>query len=204
MNGTTFFYSDVHREIEERNGTDGLVQQYVYGRYIDEPLVLDRNLTGGSNATAVGDQRLFYHQNRQHSIFALSDLTGKLVEGYQYEGYGIRTVFAPHTNGAAVTFGSNDMVTVGGASLLGNAFGFTGRRFDAESGLYYYRNRYLAPDQGRFISRDPIGFRGGSMGLYEYVGGNFSTVGRAIHMEQTRSIMRQLAACLVVELWWPS
>jgi RHS repeat-associated protein len=174
LNGTTLFYLDRHREIEERNGTNGLVQQYVYGVYIDELLVLDRNLSGGINATGPGNQRLFYHQNRQHSIFALTDITGKIVEGYQYEGYGTRTVFAPGSNGA-VSFGSNDVVTVGGASALGNPYGLTGRRYDAESGLYYYRNRYMAPDQGRFISRDPINYRGGSVDLYEYVGGRPSS-----------------------------
>jgi RHS repeat-associated protein len=145
-----------------------LVQQYVFGRYIDEPLVLDRNLTGGTQATGPGNQRLFYHQNKQHSIFALTDITGKIVEGYQYKGYGTPTVFDSSNNGV-VTFGSNDMVTVGGASAFRNPYAFTGRRYDPESGLYYYRNRYMSPDQGRFISRDPIGYQGGSVSLYEYV-----------------------------------
>jgi len=30
-------------------------------------------------------------------------------------------------------------------------------------------NRYYSPDLGRFVSRDPIGYEGGSLGLYEYV-----------------------------------
>ncbi len=35
---------------------------------------------------------------------------------------------------------------------------FTGREFDAETGLYYYRARYYDPAIGRFLSEDPLGF----------------------------------------------
>jgi RHS repeat-associated protein len=167
LNGATRYYLDGWREIEERNGANNVTQQYVYGRYLDEPLVLDRFLNGDKSSVNL-QQRLFYHENRQHSIFALSDVSGKVVEGYQYEAYGMRTVFEPGAS-EVVTFSSNDAVKVGGTSALGNPYAFAGRRFDPESGIYYYRNRYMAPDQGRFISRDPIGFGGGSVGLYEYV-----------------------------------
>ena len=54
-------------------------------------------------------------------------------------------------------------------STVGNPYMFTGRRFDAETGLYYYRARYYSPQLGRFIEPDPIGFEGG-MNLYAYVG----------------------------------
>ena len=37
-----------------------------------------------------------------------------------------------------------------------NPFMFTGRRYDAETGLYYYRFRYYAPDIGRFLQTDPL------------------------------------------------
>lgn len=46
---------------------------------------------------------------------------------------------------------------------------FTGRRLDAETGLYYYRVRYYSPAQGRFLSPDPISY-GDGMNLYAYVG----------------------------------
>jgi RHS repeat-associated protein len=45
---------------------------------------------------------------------------------------------------------------------------FTGREWDRETGLYYYRARYYDPKAGRFISEDPIGFEGG-INFYAYV-----------------------------------
>lgn len=172
INGTTDFYLDDWRELEERNGTDALVQQYVYGIYIDEPLVLDRNLGGGDTATGPGDQRLFYHQNTLFSVFALTDSTGKIVEGYQYDAYGRETVYKPGPN-AVVDFDGDDVVTPGGLSALGNPFIFTGRRYDPETGQHYYRTRYLDHMAGRFISRDTIGVWRDRANLgngYAYVG----------------------------------
>jgi len=46
---------------------------------------------------------------------------------------------------------------------------FTGREWDEEIELYYYRARYYDPEIGRFIVEDPIGFSGGDANLYRYV-----------------------------------
>jgi RHS repeat-associated protein len=40
-------------------------------------------------------------------------------------------------------------------ALLGNPYMFTGRAFDLETGLYYYRARYYNPYLGRFLQTDP-------------------------------------------------
>ena len=49
---------------------------------------------------------------------------------------------------------------------------FTGREYDSEIGLYFYRARYYDPAIGRFIQEDPIGFQGGDTNLYAYVRNN--------------------------------
>ena len=46
---------------------------------------------------------------------------------------------------------------------------FTGREFDYETGLYYYRARYYDGGIGRFIGEDAIGFSSGDTNLYRYV-----------------------------------
>jgi RHS repeat-associated protein len=58
---------------------------------------------------------------------------------------------------------------IDGASATIGGPGFTGREWDAETGLYYYRARYYDPRLGRFISQDPIGLVGG-VNLHAYVG----------------------------------
>jgi RHS repeat-associated protein len=73
----------------------------------------------------------------------LTDSNGNVVENINYDSFG------------------------NGSSSL-TRYGCTGREFDTETGLYYYRNRWYDPSVGRFISEDPIGLSGG-INLYAYV-----------------------------------
>jgi RHS repeat-associated protein len=82
------------------------------------------------------------------STLALGDSSGTIQSEYTYGAFG-----GTARNGATNT----------------NASQYTGREND-QTGLYYYRNRYYLPRQQRFISEDPIGFGGGDVNLYAYVG----------------------------------
>src|SRR5437588_480238 len=46
---------------------------------------------------------------------------------------------------------------------------WTGRWFDEETGLYYFHALYNAPQLGRFLKPDPVGYEDG-INLYAYVG----------------------------------
>jgi len=52
-----------------------------------------------------------------------------------------------------------------------NPYMFTGRRFDFETGLYYYRARYYNPYIGRFMQTDPVGYSAG-INWYRYCRNN--------------------------------
>ena len=72
-----------------------------------------------------------------------------------------------------VTFKTADREIAGtgrqcNVSAFGNVYRFTGRRFDDKTGLYYYRHRFYEPRGGRFLSRDPKGYRDG-LNAYAYV-----------------------------------
>jgi RHS repeat-associated protein len=56
-------------------------------------------------------------------------------------------------------------------NFTANPYLFTGRRFDCETGLYYYRARYYNPYIGPFLQTDPVGYSAG-MNLYTYCGNN--------------------------------
>ncbi len=49
-------------------------------------------------------------------------------------------------------------------------FRFTGREWDKEIKLYYYRARYYDPRAGRFLSEDPLAWPSGKQSAYAYVG----------------------------------
>ncbi|MFO0916069.1 MAG: RHS repeat-associated core domain-containing protein [Pirellulales bacterium] len=46
-------------------------------------------------------------------------------------------------------------------ACLANAFTYTGRQLDSESGIYQYRYRYYHAHLGRFVARDPTGYADG-------------------------------------------
>jgi RHS repeat-associated protein len=93
--------------------------------------------------------RYFYHADGLGSIVALTDSNKQIVQRYSYDTFGMLTsVQNPEFN---------------------NSYAYTAREWDRELGLYYYRARYYDPMEGRFISKDPIGFAGGDVNLYRYV-----------------------------------
>ena len=58
-----------------------------------------------------------------------------------------------------------------GSATVYNPFLYTGQELDKETGFYHLRARHYAPSLGKFLSRDPIGYGGGS-NLYSYCGGD--------------------------------
>jgi RHS repeat-associated protein len=60
-------------------------------------------------------------------------------------------------------------------------YGYTGRRFDSETGLWYFRARYFDSGLGRFISRDPLGYVDG-MSTYRgyYIPMNVDPTGKIV------------------------
>jgi RHS repeat-associated protein len=92
--------------------------------------------------------------------------------------WGMVSVILGHPSGPAgaranaVDAAGRRQTEEGVASHFGNPFLFTGREYDAETGLYYYRGRYYSPALGRFISTDPVGYSAGDPNLYRYVRDN--------------------------------
>lgn len=92
----------------------------------------------------------YYEADGLGSTTSLSTSTGALANTYTYDSFGN----VANSTGSVTNFTE-----------------YTGREFDTETGLYYYRARYYNPQTGRFISEDPIEFLGG-INFYAYVGNN--------------------------------
>jgi RHS repeat-associated protein len=100
-------------------------------------------------------QTHYYHQNALWSVEAVTHSTGAIAERYSYDAYGLPSTGSTNPWGTA-------------HSVIGNPWMFTGRLFDEETGLYFYRARYYDPAKSRFLQRDPLEY-GGAGNLYKFV-----------------------------------
>ena len=99
----------------------------------------------------------FYHEDGLGSIMELTNDIGSVVQSYLYDSYGNINAFD----------GSGGPISV--STGIANPYTYTGREFDDETGLYFYRARYYDATTAIFITEDPIGLIGGDTNLYSYV-----------------------------------
>jgi RHS repeat-associated protein len=144
--GLTIYYAyDNKQAIYEENSNEA-EQWYTFGDYVDDLICMD---TDSSYTT----RRYYYLTNNQYSVVMLTDKDGRAVERYSYDPFGSFTVVLYDTSGAVT--GEQDN------SSVNNPYFYTGRRYDLETGLYYFRARYYSGELGRFVNRDPAGYING-------------------------------------------
>jgi RHS repeat-associated protein len=90
----------------------------------------------------------YYQADGLGSVVSQSDATGLIVAVYSYDSFGNQGSLADSS---------------------ANPFLYTARELDANTGLYYYRARYLENNAGRFASEDPLGLFLQETNLYQYV-----------------------------------
>jgi RHS repeat-associated protein len=116
----------------------------VLARYAQGPGI-DRPLAEFNSGAAS-----YYEADALGSVTSLSNSAGAAVNTYSYDSFGNLITFA---------------------GVITNHLQYTGREFDPETGLNFYRARYYSNSAGRFVSEDPIGFEGGN-DFYAYVRNN--------------------------------
>jgi len=86
---------------------------------------------------------------------------------YEADGLGsVTSLSAGSTLSATYTYDAFGNPTASTGTLT-NPFRYTGREWDSETHLYYYRARYYDPSVGRFTSEDAVRFLGGN-NFYAY------------------------------------
>jgi RHS repeat-associated protein len=150
---------------EERTGADAVLMQYLWGLYVDEITHCVEFEMGMPMTYYMMCSDLLYRST------ALLNASANIAEAYDTDAYGNTIMF--DAAGSGSNWWADDAATTADPKCQ---FIFTGRRLDPElsdsdSQMYYYRARPYEPGFGRFVSRAPIAYAAGSMGLYEYVGG---------------------------------
>ena len=140
----TFEYDGEGRRTEKVAA--GLTHQYIY----DAEDIVEERITGSSSDTiryhhGVGfDEPLARTNGSSVTTYYLADHLGSIVQ--------------ESSAAAAITLEREYDpwgVAMQGASTSGYAY--TGREWDAETGLAFYRARYYSPEAGRFLLDDPAG-----------------------------------------------
>lgn len=146
-------YDPLHRQREHQ--VDSTKNRFIYAglqRIADyNDTTLESRYVYGTRLDEVlikiasGGTLTYYHGNHQDSVVALSNSSGNATNKYKYSPFGETS------------------------ALSGTTHGYTGQRFEPESGLYYYKTRYYAPNIGRFLQPDALKYEARSLNLYSYV-----------------------------------
>jgi len=102
----------------------------------------------------------------------LAMLRSSATSYYQVDGLGSVTSLSNAAGAAAAnyTYDSFGNLVASSGSIVNN-FRYTGREWDPETSLYYYRARYYDLQAGRFLSEDSKHFKAG-VNFYRYVNNN--------------------------------
>lgn len=134
-------------ERRENDGQGTEIYQYVYGRGIDNILMIVNDT-----------DEVYLLKDDKNSTGMVIDGNGNQVEKYIYDEYG-----------KTLVYNNNDELIDN--TMCGNVSFFCGRDYDSDCKIYYNRSRYYCPSLGRFLNRDPIGINGG-INIYAYANNN--------------------------------
>jgi len=141
---TTSFFNRNWQELESTTASQTTVN--VWGlRYIDDLVLRER-----------GNERLYSLADPNWNVVATVNAAGVVQERMRYDAFGRITWL-------------NAVFAVKGNSDFAWNRAFTGQVLDSETGMMLYRNRVYHAGLGRFVQRDPIGYRGRDVSLYRYV-----------------------------------
>jgi len=145
-----YVYDGWNLAAEVLAGSGQKIRSYVWGS----------DLSGGQKAGGVGGL-LFIEQQPENKVFSV---------GYDGNGNVCRLHDMSNSGALAATYEYGpfgELVTESGAYAHINPIRWSTKYQDSESGLVYYGHRFLNSQTRRWISRDPIGEKGG-MNLYGF------------------------------------
>lgn len=139
--------------IQERNGSNGRLVSYTRGLDLSGTLDGAGGIGGLIAQTDHSGYSLadsYYHHDGRGNVTVMANSQRQVVARYLYEPYGT-------------------VIGMSGWRAEGNSYRFSGKDFDATTGLYYYGFRFYEPNLQRWLNQDPLGESGG-INLYGFAG----------------------------------
>ena len=136
---------DGNEIILEYDDSNNVLAKYTHsGLRTDDMLAVDVTSDGAVAGVGKQAQSYFYIKDALGTVVDVADSSGQKLQHQIYSAFGKLI---------GVEDGSGNDIT--SAPELAPYFAFTGREWDEETGLYYYRARYYSPEMGRFLQVDP-------------------------------------------------
>jgi RHS repeat-associated protein len=150
----SFKYDPFGRRIYKSSSSGTSIYAYDYDNLVEE-------VTSSGSATARYLQTLMPDE-------PLAMLRSSATSYYDVDGLGTVTSLSSAAGSLAQTYGYDSFgKQTNSSGSLTNTFQYTARELDTETGLYYFRARYLDPSIGHFLSEDPTNFYAG-INFYTY------------------------------------
>lgn len=150
----SFKYDPSGRRIYKSSSAGTSIYAYDGDNLIEETNSAGSVVTRYSDGMNIDEQLIilrngtsnYYQADMLGTITSLSTSAGAIAQTYSLDTFGNQT---------------------GSSGSLTNPFRYTGREFDTETSLYYYRSRYYIPQIGRFLNEDSMRFDAG-INFYAY------------------------------------
>lgn len=128
------------------DGQSSLLARYAHSSLrTDDVISISVNSSGVAAGIASQTGSYQFVKDNLGSVKAIASSSGTILQRQNYSAYGELAGVSNGTNSADISVNP----------VLAPYFAYTGREFDEESGLYYYRARYYDPATGRFLQEDP-------------------------------------------------
>ena len=139
---TIYYLHDRDNVIAVLDTSGNPIETFLHGKGVDEPVAM--SYSKGTHA---------FVQDGLGSTVSLVDVLGQSVPvPYVYDAWG-------------------NLEACYGDQTMNNPYLFTGREYDWQTGVYYYRARSYDANLGRFLQPDPAGMVDGP-NMYAYCGGD--------------------------------
>ena len=165
----SFIYDALNRRITKTVllGSEEVVTYFIYDR---EDIIMDFFDADGPGGTDSVLHARYLHGPLIDQVLAQEDDIGGVHWLLRDRLGTVKNII--DSNGVVLDFLVHESfgnVISGGESSMNLRYGYTGREYDSEVDLYYYRSRFYDSNNGRFLSEDPVGFSAGDTNLYAYV-----------------------------------